>query len=114
LRTHPAGKTDQKKNPDKDVFSVPVSLDNGMVRVGVTVRFGLVAPGSSTMRDLPLPVDFPVLVDEVALTKQIFDAVATFPEVSFAFTRRVREVAVVLGTVQLNVPDLPWFAVMTL
>jgi hypothetical protein len=66
------------------------------------------------MRDLPLLVDFPVLPDEAARTKQIFDAVATFPEVSFAFTRRVREVAVVPGTVQLNVPVLPWFAVIAL
>ena len=67
------------------------------------------------MRDFPLVVDFPVLLpEEVARTKQIFDAVATFPEVSFAFTRSVRDDAVVLGTIQLNVPDLAWFEAMVL
>jgi hypothetical protein len=116
-RRNPAGRLDQKKNPDRDGFSVPADPDNGRVSVGVgvTVRAVLVSPGMSTMRDLPLLVDFPVLVAaEAARTKQIFDAVATFPEMSLAFTRRVRDVAVVLGTVQLNVPVLPWFAVMAL
>ena len=77
--------------------------------VTVTGSAGFVPPGSSTMRDLPSMPDLPVLPVEAALMKQTFDAVAILPEVSLAFTRRVMVVAVMLGTVQLNVPDLPWF-----
>jgi hypothetical protein len=48
---------------------------------------------------------FPEVVDR---TKQTFDRVATFPDVSRAFTRRVIVVALVAGTVHESVPDFAW------